>query len=140
MYLRYGFIADHITPGHANKKTVIGIFDLIVAPAFPTKHKTLSILVKVEGSRIEAGVHRLAIELIDGDAQSLGKSQEIQFELKVEGRAYPDAPLSWEFVMEIPDLVLPRAGTYEFTVKVDGRHLGSIPLYAIQARDAQLTH
>ena len=34
MYLRYGFIADHITPGQANKKIVIGIFDLIAAPPF----------------------------------------------------------------------------------------------------------
>ena len=140
MHLRYGFIADHITPGHANKKTVIGIFDLVVAPAFPIKHKTLSLLVRVEGSRLEAGAHRLAIELIDADGQRLGKSQEIRFELKIEGRAYPDAPLGWEFVMEIPDLVLPQAGAYEFTIKVDGRHLGSVPLYAVQARDARLTH
>ena len=96
--------------------------------------------MRVEGSRLEAGAHHLVIELIDADGQVCGKSQKIAFDLKPEGRVYPDAPLAWEFVMELPNITLPHAGAYDFAVKIDGRHVGSVPLYAVQARDARLTH
>ena len=58
MYLRYGLIADHIAPGHASKKTVIGIFDIIIAQSFPATHKTLSCGSRVHGSkRAPTGSH-----------------------------------------------------------------------------------
>ena len=77
-----------------------------------------------------AGGRRLAF--VDADFKAIGKPVTGKFNLEEEKIPVEGIPLALEAVMNFQNLHLPKAGAYEFVVKVDGRHLGSVPLYAIK--------
>lgn len=131
MYLRYGVLADTVTPGGGAKKNIIGTFDVIHVRQFPAAHRRLSLVLRIEGHVTEEGKHQLNVDFVDADYRVLGGVSG-EFEVRREGRAVEDAPLASEVALEIENLPLPKEGNYEFAVKVDGRHIGSVPLYVRQ--------
>lgn len=136
MYLRYGLLADAVVPGSMGKKNIIGTFHTVFAKKFPCIHPSLSLAVRVEGDASEVGQHNIEFTFVDADYNALGKPVTMQFDLQKEKIPIEGVPAANEVVVTIQSLSLPRAGWFEFVVKVDGRHLGSIPLYAIRLADS----
>lgn len=132
MYLRYGLLADAVAPGAQGKKNIIGTFTTIYAPQYPCNQPGLSLAIRIEGDPSELGRHHMELSFVDADYKAVRGSVTADFDLEKEKIPVEGIPLAFEAVLNIQDLRLPNPGSYEFVVKVDGRHLGSIPLYAIK--------
>ena len=132
MYLRFGLLADAIVMGAAGKKNIIGTFSIVFSAQFPCHHPSLSLVMRIEGNHSENGQHHLEVSFVDADYKEIGKPVNRNFELLLDQVPIPGVPLGFEAVVNITGLPLPKAGSYEFAVKVDGRHIGSVPLHAVQ--------
>lgn len=133
MHLRYGLLADSVAPGAQGKKNIIGTFQAIHAGKFPCVHPSLSLLIRIEGDASETGSHEIEVVFVDADYKAVG--QPVKAEFRLDKGSQPEGmPAFTEAVMNIQNLPLPGAGPYEFVVRVDGRHLGGIPLYAVEAK------
>ena len=136
MYLRYGLLADAVVPGSMGKKNIIGTFHSVFAQKFPCIHPSLSLAIRVEGDASEIGKHHIELGFVDADYNAIREPISTQFDLQKEKLPIEGVPAAKEVAITIQNLSLPQAGWYEFVVKVDGRHLGSIPLYAIRLGDS----
>ncbi|MCY3738591.1 MAG: hypothetical protein OXG13_19490 [Gemmatimonadaceae bacterium] len=134
MHLRYGLLADSVAPGAQGKKNIIGTFQAIHAGKYPCVHPSLSLLIRIEGDASETGPHEIELVFVDADYKAIAKPMKAEFRLDEKSRPAPGVPVSAEVVMNIQNLPLAKAGPYEFVLRVDGRHLGGIPLYAVEAK------
>ena len=133
MNLRYGLLADSVAPGPQGKKNIIGTFQAIHAGKFPCLHPSLSLLIRTEGDASETGSHEIELLFVDADFKAVGKPVKAEFRLDKASLLQGQPPFA-EAVMNIQNLPLPKAGPYEFVVRVDGRHLGGIPLHALELK------
>ena len=133
MYLRYGLLADAVVHGAIKKKNIIGTFSAIHASEFPCIHPSLSIAVRIEGHSSEVGTHSFELGFVDADYKAVVPPLKGRFNLEKEKVPIEGISAAVEMAIGINNLPLPKEGLYEFTVKVDGRHLGSIPLYAVSS-------
>ena len=131
MYVKYAFVADHVTPAGSGKWNVLGTFTTMQTKSFPYKHPRLGLLIRVEGHSTETGKHVLEIHLIDEDGQRLRKPKAIkmEFEFGSSKKGFEGVPLGMEVGVEINNLEFENPGNYEFAIKVDGTYLDSAPLY-----------
>ena len=132
MHLSYGFLADAVVHGSQGKKNIIGTFTIIYAYDLPCHHPSLSLAVRIEGHNTEIGSHHLELAFVDADYTEIGKPVKSDFELESNQFPIEGIPPAFETIMNIRNLPFPKAGSYEFVVKVDGRHIGSIPLYVLK--------
>ena len=137
MYLSYGLLADAVVPGSQGKKNIVGTFSVIYASKFPSQHPSLSLALRIEGDQGEVGKHRLELSFVDADYKPIGKPVEMDFELEPSPLPIKGIPRSFEATMNIQLLPIPKPDSYEFVVRVDGRHIGSIPFYAVQVPQPQ---
>ena len=132
MHLRYGLLADAVAPGAQGKKNIIGTFSTMFSATFPFKHPSLSLAIRIEGHVSEVGPHKLELLFVDADFKTIGTVAQGDFNLEKEKVPIDGIPAAVEAVMTIQGLPVPNPGPYEFVVRVDERHLGSIPLYAVK--------
>lgn len=123
MKLRYGLIADAVTPGPGGKKNATGIFTEIWAQTFPCKHPSLSLILAIDADASDVGSHEIEISFVDADYRPQGNPVKATLEIK-DGAVFMDP------VLNVVNLLLRKPGAYEFVVRADGRHLGSVPLSA----------
>ena len=132
MHLSWGLIADAVVAGAQGKKNIIGTFTTIYSPIFPAKHPSLALAFRIEGSQQEQGKHHFELVFVDADYKNVGKPIKAAFDLAPQNIPAVGLPLAFEVILQFQDLVLPSDGSYEFAIRVDGRHIGSIPLYAVK--------
>lgn len=133
MYLRYGLLADVVVYGAMGKKNIIGTFSAIHASEFPCIHPSLSIAMRIEGDSSEVGRHSFELGFVDADYKAVIPPLTGQFDLAKEKVPIEGISAAVETAIGVNNLPLPQAGAYEFTVQVEGRHLGSIPLYVVSS-------
>ena len=136
MHLSWGLMADAVVAGAQGKKNIIGTFTTIYSPQFPTKHPSLALAIRIEGSQQEQGKHHFELVFVDADYKNVGKPIKADFDLGPQTIPADGLPFVFEAVIQFQDLVLPSDGSYEFAIRVDGRHIGSIPLYAVKVTPA----
>lgn len=135
MFVKYGILADAAVPGASGKWNLIGTFTNMFVVDFPMTHPRFSILIRIEFDHREAGNHVGRVDFVDGTGTRLGGPPEFSFEVPSENVDL-SRPIVLELAMEVNNLVLPEAGNYDFTVRVDGTYLYSIPLYVRQRESA----
>ena len=133
MYLKYGLLADAVVPGAMGKKNIIGTFSTIFSQQIPCLHPSLSLAIRIEGNVSEIGQHQIEVGFVDADYRAIRDPVNANFNLEKEKVPIEGIPAAVEATINIQNLQLPKIGSYEFTIKVDGRHLGSVPLYLVRA-------
>ena len=128
MFLRYGVLADSVVPGDGGKWNVIGTMNVIQARSWPATHRRLGILLRIEGDYSEIGEHTLQVHFVNALGERISGPPELKISL--EPPTTPGFPLGGEVGVEINNLVIPAAGNYDFAIRIDGRYVDSIPLYA----------
>lgn len=120
------FAADY-----AGKLTVVGVFDTIFAKQTPVVHPHWCIAIKLRFEKIEEGEKRVRLSISDAD----GKNVLPAFEMPIVAKSPDDAPYSSvNIVANIGGAKLPSFGEYSVNLAIDGRHEGSIPLWARQLK------
>jgi uncharacterized protein DUF6941 len=130
MKLNFAVLADHVSNA-GGKLFISGTFDVFSVTALPAALPAVGLAIKVEGSHGEVGKHNLSVTLRDEDGGSIVPSMEMEFPIAA-GAFVKGAPPSFQAAMNISGLNFVKAGTYDFEIMVDGRHMGSIPFHVVQ--------
>ena len=111
---------------HAGKLNIIGTFDALRAFEAPVAHPQCAIAGRLRFEAIEEGDHRVSLTFADED----GNIVMPKFDSTLGVNFQPgQRTVTSHFVMVIQQIRLPKFGEYTIDLAVDGRQLGSIPLY-----------
>lgn len=106
-----------------NKWSVVGIFDQVLAPKFPTARSGVGLYVKLADAE---GRYKVRIEFRDSEDTVLAKMEGL--ELTTNG---PVRTL--DFGVPIQFLHLPKPGTYHFQLFLNDELAQMAALHAVQA-------
>ena len=111
---------------HAGKLNIIGTFDALRALEAPIAHPQCAIAGRLRFEEIEEGEHRVSLTFADED----GNVVMPKFDSTLAVKFHPgQRTVTSHFVMVIQQIRLPKFGEYTIDLAVDGRQLGSLPLY-----------
>lgn len=137
MELLYAHLADYATIGAGGKPTLVHVFDFVVTKPvegrffFPPCYLVASLSTSVgNGSR-----HRIAIDLVDDDEQSLERVIEADADFRPTG---PGRPLRAQLIAGFGahTLSVPALGDYGLRFLVDGAVCGRLPVTFMLTRPA----
>ncbi len=131
MFVRYAFLADHVLFDAIGKMIAVGIFDIIYAQKFPTKHRDMTLALNLEGTSTEKGDHKVSIELRDDKANRLVSLEQT---IKMENPGVTHGSLRAAMIARFQDLPFPKAGQYEFVIFADDRFLSRVSFAVSQIR------
>jgi hypothetical protein len=118
------FAADY-----GGKLTVVGIFDSIFARQIPAVHPHCCVAVKLRFEKIEEGPKKLRLSISDDDGRPVLPPIEIPIQVAMPPEAHTNAI---QVVANIGGMKIDAFGEYSIDLALDGRHEGSIPLFARQ--------
>lgn len=107
-----------ITEKDSNKKTLVGVFGIMRAPAFPIRHHNLALFYR---AIIEKGEYAFRINFCPKG--SMTPLSHVEGKLRV-GRS--DIPT--ELVVNLPFLEVPEPGEYEFRLWIDDAYVHRVGL------------
>jgi hypothetical protein len=120
------FAADY-----GGKLSVVGIFDSIFAKQMPAVHPHCCLAVKLRFEKIEEGQKRVRLSITDNDGKLVLPAMEIPITVTMP----PDAGSNTiQVVANIAGMKIDAFGEYSIDLALDGRHEGSIPLFARQMK------
>lgn len=132
MQVTLAVLADYVNNTPDGKLNIMGVFNQVNAPSFPSSIHDMRLIVKFQFSAAERGTTRTAqFKFLDPDGtELLVFSQPIQV---------PETPLSPEVVhiVNLRGVPLPKAGEYAFHVMIDTDEKQRIPLHVAQIVDVQ---
>jgi hypothetical protein len=131
MFVRYAFLADHVLFDAVGKMIAVGIFDIIYAQRFPTKHRDMTLAINLEGTSTERGDHSISIELRDEKANKLVSLEQ---KVKMEKPGVTHGSLRAGMIAKFQDLPFHKAGQYEFVIFADDRFLSRVSFAVSQIR------
>ncbi|MBU4198808.1 MAG: hypothetical protein KKG09_04150 [Verrucomicrobia bacterium] len=110
----------------AGKLNILGTFDRIITRQLPTIHPHCAIALRVRFDRIEEGEHRVKINLVDDDGQSVfpGLDGNISVKMPPEGMS-----VCANLILNLNGLKFPKPGQYAIDLAIDGRQEKSLPVF-----------
>ena len=110
---------------NGGKLTVVGTFDTIISRNFPCIHPQLSVVIRLRFDLWEFGAHAFRIETRDLN----GELSMEPISGKVEVKGVGNATVVSHLVFTITNLQCKNPGLINFTLFIDDKEIGSIPLY-----------
>lgn len=129
MELEIFTLADHASDHGRGKLTIDGTFDTIFSPQLPYMHPHCSIAARMRIANSEAGKHEFEIRALAPDGKVLHS-------VKGNGdmKANPHNDYSTHnFVMNLNNLKLDKAGKYAFEFYFDGEFRSGLKLNLVHA-------
>ena len=111
---------------NGGKLNLLGAFDAIMAPKLPMVHPSCAVVLRMRFKRIEAGPHRVRVNLVDADGKHVTPSFDTELHV---GVAEGDEGAVANLILNFQQLRLEAYGRYSIDLAVDGRQEGSLPLY-----------
>jgi len=108
------------------KLNLLGAFDSIMASTVPVVHPSCAVALRIRFKRIESGVHRVKVAVVNADGRPSIPPFETQFNLRT---AEPDESAVANLILNLQQLRLEDYGRYSVDLAVDGRQEGSLPLF-----------
>jgi hypothetical protein len=121
--------ADCANITREGKLNVMGVFNDIFSQNFPARHSSMHLVAKLGAELGEYGQTRdFKVDLLDEDGRPIfDLSGQFQIPVGERGRK-PEVNL----ILELKDIVFPKAGTYEFVLLVEKDQKGELTLYVNQ--------
>jgi hypothetical protein len=127
--LRFAAVCEDARATPEGRLDLHGVYHDLSAPGFPARQDRLVLVLVLEWDRADHGRYRFKADLED-EAGSVSLTVEGETEVH---RPAPGAPPSRsQLIMPIQDVVFPRAGQYQFRVKVKGHALDGPSLFLMQ--------
>lgn len=125
--LDFAFLADSAEAEPGRKFYVLGGgIDSITAPAFPTVHPLVALVMRILAHPSEVDrAHTMEIHLMDSDGGELAK---VQGSFVPTAGAAPGRETSMNLVMNFVGTRFEAAGDYEISILINGQHQRSLPL------------
>lgn len=126
MELILGALADSANVSQEGKLNILGIFDNLFAQALPCQHPQMTLVLMLRASGWERGTSRkIIIRFLDEDGGALFPPAE--FGIDIAQNTPTPAPMM-PLIVNLPNVVFPRYGTYRFDVLDGEAMLAQIPL------------
>jgi hypothetical protein len=118
-------ICDYtVRDGETGKVSVIGIFDRINTPDFPTLHPGLFVYVNMADAM---GDYKIGLELLRTDSlKRLGSGEQVL--------TYTNPLAGAELIFDLRNLIFEEPGKYEFRVYANGEHIGGKPFTVVHVK------
>lgn len=130
MHLRFSCICEDARPTPEGKVDVHGVYHDLAAPGFPARQDLLVLVLVLEWDRGDHGRYLFKADL-EGEDGKITVTVEGETEVH---RARPEhPPARSQLIMPLEDIVFPRAGQYQFRVRVKGQTLEGPSLYLLEA-------
>ena len=127
-------LADGARQGQDGKLYIFGgQWDRIFAPAVPTSHPTMAVVLVLQVEYTEAlKEHDLELTLRRADGEPVGPKGVARFNVGHPPGLEPGAPVSFPLTMEQQGIVFDSYGRFEWLIEVDGREMGRLPIAVAQ--------
>lgn len=127
MQLRYALLCDYSSETNDGKLNILGTTDAVFALSFPAVHKHAHLIVSFAIEPEDFGTKpAIGVRLIDADGNRL-----FDIEAPLEA-GHSRRVINHRHILH--DIGLPKAGTYQFSVLVDGVEVAALPLEAIEVK------
>lgn len=121
-------LADYALIDQQGKLSVLGLFQHVWVPQFPSVHHRAHLVLRVRGRRTEIGTHSIRIRFVDEQGARLVEGEgAVHFGEPPAGVTDVEAGAVLVF-----DLPLPSPGAYAFEISLDGAEGYRVPLTASQ--------
>jgi hypothetical protein len=130
MHLRFSAICEDARPTPEGKVDVHGVYHDLAAPGFPARQDLLVLVLVLEWNREDHGRYRFKADLEDENGEV---SVTVEGETEVHRPAPDHPPARSQLIMPLENVVFPRAGQYQFRVKVKGQTLDGPSVYLMEA-------
>lgn len=132
MEVALALLADAANTTRDGKLNVLGIFDAIRAPKFPSTHPSLVLVLRLQASPTDtADTHALDVRFIDEDGAQLLK---IDAQVKLPALAQPGQPRRFTHPIQINGLRFKQPGNFAFEIRVNGQLAASVPLAVLESK------
>ena len=125
MRVKIALLADYSNVSREGKLNILGIFDTIYAPGFPTTHAHMQLVVRFEADAREAGATRQV------EVQFRTQDGTVLFRLPGAMTVQPGElgeTIRTDHILNVTNLNLEHPGRYAFDVLVDGQVAATVPL------------
>jgi hypothetical protein len=112
------------------KLNVLGAFDSFFLSDVPAVHPHCAVVLRLRMERAEAGEHTITLHLIDEDGKHV--MQPLEGRLRVMPSQSTTATSN--LILNMQGLKLTRFGEMAFHLQIDGKPVGSLPLYIRQVQ------
>ncbi|MCP9451854.1 MAG: hypothetical protein NNA23_04135 [Nitrospira sp.] len=124
-------VCDHVIEDSlTRKKSLIGLFTHLQSPVFPFQHQHMGLyfcLTDVEGT------HQFEIDLV------YLNNEQLVCRAVLPGISIGDRLQISDFGINIPSLIVPSPGRYEFRLKMDGHLIAQKDFNVVQATPPRIT-
>jgi len=125
MKVNLALLADGANVSREGKLNLFGIFDTIFAPAFPTTHPQMQLVLRFEADAGEAGSTRnLEVQFVDAKDRVLFR---LPGTLTIQQRGFGGA-IRLDHILCLNNVQLEHPGRYGFRVVVDDELTAIVPL------------
>ncbi len=119
-------LCDAATKDRSGKLNILGAFNTININQAPTIYPFCALAIKLRFEKIEEGHKTMKINFVDTDGNPILPTLEQTITVKVP----PDEPTANVSIpVLIPQMKLENFGDYSIDLAIDGRQIGSTPLY-----------
>ena len=130
MHLRFSCICEDARPTPDGKVDVHGVYHDLAAPGFPAQQDLLVLVLVLEWGRDDHGRYLFKADLEDEDGK-VSVTVEGETEVHMPDPDHP--PARSQLVMPLEKIVFPKAGQYQFKVRVKGQTFDGPSLYLMEA-------
>ncbi len=113
----------------AGKLNLLGAFDTLAVQTLPAVHPYCAVALRMRFRRIEAGPHRIVIHLVNADGQLV--IPPMQGEINIAVQPHQPSAIA-NIILQLQQLKFEATGEYAVNLAVDGRQVGSLPLFVRQ--------
>ena len=129
MQLQLALVCDEAGSDHLGRLDVRGVFNDLYAPGFPAQH-SMTLVVAIEWAHSDQGRFAFRVDLIDPDTRP---ALTVEGHTDVEPRPGSEPPPRTRLVMPLEDVVFPKAGRYQFRIRIKGTEYDGPALHLIRA-------
>jgi len=125
MHLSFALFADGANISQEGKLNILGVFDAMQVAAFPSVHPRAHLVVRLKGSRADAGAHQVVFSWTNPEGKELWSSTG-----QLEIGAPPAGVLDIDMPLIAPiDLPLDQPGPYTMSIVLDGDRQAELKLH-----------
>ena len=130
MHLSFALFADGANLSQEGKLNILGVFDAMQVATFPSVHPRAHLVVRLKGTRADAGAHQVVFTWKNPQGKELWNSSgQLDIGAPPPGVSEIDLPL----IAPI-DLPLDMPGTYTMSIVLDGEKQGELRLHVRDAK------
>jgi hypothetical protein len=129
MVVSFALFADGANLSQEGKLNILGVFDAVQVGTMPALHPRAHLVVRLKGTPLDAGTHRVALRWINPSGVELWSS---------DGQVDVATPPPTVTEMDIPliaqlDLPLNEAGAYTMRILLNDEMHAEVPLFVRSA-------